>query len=313
MFRKMRTFFRRRLSVTAVAFVAAAAAVVTPVLPTEEATAQQRCPSVAVIAARGSGQNNQIYRTRYAGEAPWTSNGWEGETIRAFLRYSESRYRATHGGNSLMKDVEVLGMEPRYYPAIYPDYDIPSVAAPATLLQALGLAIQYAVPLFTMARQAGTDFMDSVNIGRTGVMALVNDYERASGCHPKYVLSGYSQGAMILLEHERELARRGKLAGVVYFGNPMTAARDAGTVGVANGGAGGMLGFLPFNTRTAGATRNKVNYCLPLDAVCDLSVQVLRAAAPTGGTHGQYFLRWNRWDDQVADSFGRFVDQVRYR
>ena len=119
MFRKMRTFFRRRLPVTAVAFVAAAAAVVTPVLPTEEATAQQRCPSVAVIAARGSGQNNQIYRTRYAGEAPWTSNGWEGETIRAFLRYSESRYRATHGGNSLMKDVEVLGMEPRYYPAIY--------------------------------------------------------------------------------------------------------------------------------------------------------------------------------------------------
>ena len=52
----------------------------------------------------------------------------------------------------------------------------------------------------------------------------------------RFILIGYSQGAMILLEHERELARRGQLAGVVYFGNPNTAPRDPSTVGVAGGG-----------------------------------------------------------------------------
>ena len=119
--------------------------------------------------------------------------------------------------------------------------------------------------------------------------------------------------AMILLEHERELARRGQLAGVVYFGNPNTAPGDWSTVGVPKGGAGGMLGFLPFNTKTAAATRNRVNYCLPLDAVCDLSVQTLQASQATGGNHARYFRWWSQWDNQVADSFGRFVDQVRYR
>ena len=212
-----------------------------------------------------------------------------------------------------MKDVEVIGLEPRYYPATFPEYDVPSVAVPSTILQALALALQYANPVWMMARRVATEFVDSVQIGRTGVMQMVNDYEHRSGCRPKYILSGYSQGAMILLEHERELARRGQLAGVVYFGNPNTAAGDWSTVGVPAGGAGGMLGFLPFNTKTAGATPNRVNYCLPQDSVCDLSIQTLQASQPTGGNHARYF-RWpSRWDNQVSDAFGRFVDQVRYR
>lgn len=310
--KKYRTSWRARIGLFATAVATAVTATVSPVAPVKEAEAQTRCPAVAVIAARGSGQNTQIYPTRYSGAAPWTSNGWEAETIRAFLQHAERRYAATHGGNSLMKDVEVIGLEPRYYPATFPEYDVPEVAVPSTLLQALGLAVQWASPVFMTARRAANQFMDSVKIGRGGVMQMVNDYERATGCHPKYILSGYSQGAMILLEHERELARRGQLAGVVYFGNPNTAAGDWSTVGVPGGGAGGMLGMLPFNTKTAAATRNRVNYCLPLDAVCDLSVQTLQASRPTGGNHARYFRWSSRWDNQVSDAFGRFVDQVRY-
>ena len=309
---KSRSSWRARIGLFATAVATAVTATVTPVAPVEEADAQTRCPAVAVIAARGSGQNTQIYPTRYSWAAPWTSNGWEAETIRAFLQRSEARYAATHGGNSLMKDVEVIGLEPRYYPATFPEYDVPEVAVPSTLLQALGLAIQWANPMFMMARTAATQFLDSVKIGRGGVMQMVNDYERATGCRPKYILSGYSQGAMILLEHERELARRGQLAGVVYFGNPNTAPGDWSTVGVRGGGAGGILGVLPFNTKTAAATRNRVNYCLPLDAVCDLSRQTLEASRPTGGNHARYFRWSSRWDNQVSDAFGRFVDQVRY-
>ena len=309
---KSRTSWRARFGLFATAVATAVTATVTPVAPVQEADAQTRCPAVAVVAARGSGQNGEIYPTKYSWAAPWTSNGWEGETIRAFLRHAERRYTATHGGNSLMKDVEVIGLEPRYYPATFPEYDVPEVAVPSTLLQALGLAIQWANPVFMTARRAANQFLDSVQIGRGGVMQMINDYERATGCRPKYILSGYSQGAMILLEHERELARRGQLAGVVYFGNPNTAPGDWSTVGVRGGGAGGILGVLPFNTKTAAATRNRVNYCLPLDAVCDLSRQTLEASRPTGGNHARYF-RWpSRWDNQVSDSFGRFVDQVRY-
>lgn len=310
---KSRTSIRAKFALFATVIATAVTATLSPVAPTPEADAQTRCPAVAVIAARGSGQNTQIYRTKYSWAAPWTSNGWEGETIRAFLQHAERRYAATHGGNSLMKDVEVIGLEPRYYPATFPEYDVPSVAVPSTILQALALALQYANPVWMMARRVATEFVDSVQIGRTGVMQMVNDYEHRSGCRPKYILSGYSQGAMILLEHERELARRGQLAGVVYFGNPNTAAGDWSTVGVPAGGAGGMLGFLPFNTKTAGATPNRVNYCLPQDSVCDLSIQTLQASQPTGGNHARYF-RWpSRWDNQVSDAFGRFVDQVRYR
>lgn len=310
--KKSRISWRARFGLLATAVATAVTATVTPVAPVEEAQAQTRCPAVAVIAARGSGQNNQIYPTKYSWAAPWTSNGWEAETIRAFLQHAERRYTATHGGNSLMKDVEVIGLEPRYYPATFPEYDVPEVAVPSTLLQALGLAIQWASPVFLTARRAAGQFADSVQIGRGGVMQMINDYQAATGCRPKYILSGYSQGAMILLEHERELARRGQLAGVVYFGNPNTAPGDWSTVGVPGGGAGGMLGLLPFNSKTAAATRNRVNYCLPQDAVCDLSVQTLQASQPTGGNHARYF-RWpSRWDNQVSDAFGRFVDQVRY-
>lgn len=290
------------------------ASVLVPLAAAPDAGAQQRCPAVAVIAARGSGQNQHIAPTSYSPQAPWVSNGWEAETIRAFLQHAEQRYRSTHGGASLMSDVEVLGLEPRYYPAAQPESGLPAAAAPASSIQGVRLALEHSLPVLQMAPRAGAEFAQSLRVGRAGVMQQVDDYEAATGCRPSYVLIGFSQGAMILLEHERALARRGQLAGVVYFGNPNTAPGDPSTVGVPGGGAGGMLGQLPFNSRTAAATPNRVNYCLPLDLVCDLSGKNAKAAAGAGGgNHGLYYLAPFEWDNQVSDSFGRFVDQVRYQ
>lgn len=305
---------RTRLAVIATSFAAAVGIVAVPqALNPAEADAQTRCPAVVVLAARGSGQNTQVYPTWYSNQAAWASNGWEGETIRAFLRTAESRYAATHNGASLMKDVHVLGLSPNYYPATFPEYEVPNIAQPNTLGAVLSIAATYGAPVINTAISAATQFVYSVNAGRGGVMDAVNDYERASGCRPSYIPVGFSQGAMILAEHERELARRGQLAGVIYMGNPMTAPRDRHTVGVPGGGAGGILGLFPNNTRDGAATGNRVNYCLPLDGVCDLSVATLEGSRANGGNHGRYFLRHSRWDNQVADSFGRFVDQVRYR
>ncbi|MDY3126565.1 MAG: hypothetical protein SOW59_00325 [Corynebacterium sp.] len=271
------------------------------------AQAQQQCPAVVVVAARGSGQNSNIQPTWYGGPTP--SNGWEGETIRAFLQTAESRYRQTHGGASVMNSVHVLGLAPEDYPATYPAYEVPKVAAPQSVIEIVKLVTQYAGPVINTAVSAATQFRYSFETGQAGVMRAIYGYEAQTGCKPGYILVGYSQGAMVLASHEKELARRGQLAGVVYMGNPMTNRFDAFTVGVPN--ASGILGDMPNNTVASRATNNRVNYCLPADGVCNATVGTLRASEGNGGNHGRYFLRWSEWDAQVADAFGRFVDSRR--
>ena len=290
------------------ALVAAAAAALSLVLVPTAAQAQEQCPAVVAVAARGSGQNTNISPTWYGGARP--SNGWEGESIRAFLQASEQRYKATHGGNSLMKDVHVLGLGPNVYPATYPEYEVPDVAAPETVLDALRIVYRYAAPVVNTAVSAMGQFRYSVETGQAGVMQAINHYEATTGCKPGYVLIGYSQGAMILAGHEKELANRGQLAGVVSFGSPMTNRNDPTTVGVP--GASGILGDMPNNSVAAKGTNNRINYCLPADGVCNATVGTLRASEGNGGNHGRYFLRQSQWDAQVADAFGRFVDQRRY-
>lgn len=211
-----------------------------------------------------------------------------------------------------MKDVHVLGLSPALYPAASPEYSVPDVSMPHTVMQALRIVSILAHPALDTATSAAHQFRWSVETGRVGVMAGIDGYERSTGCRPQYILTGFSQGAMVIAEHERELSRRGQLAGVVYLGNPMTHHSDRSTIGVANGGAGGMLGFLPHNSVSVAATPNRINYCLPLDAVCDLSVQTLQASEATGGNHGRYFLLPSHWDNHVYDSLGRWVDSVRY-
>ncbi|OFS36709.1 cutinase family protein [Corynebacterium sp. HMSC069E04] len=298
----------RIASSVAAAVVAAAALIVPHPISAPAAHADEQCPAVVVVAARGSGQNGQIYPTQYSNQGGRASNGWEGESIRAMLQGAEVRYQATHGGNSLMKDVYVLGLEPQYYPATYPEYSVPNESVPNTAADLVRLATQYANPVINTAVSAINQFMYSVQTGRRGVTSAVNNYEASTGCHPQYILSGYSQGAMVLSNHELELAHRGQLAGVVTFGNPLTRAGDPAVVG-ATQGAGGPMGHFP----QLRANVSRVDYCLPLDAVCDLSANTLYAAQPTGGSHGQYFFTNHQWDTQVYDSIGRMVDDVRFR
>lgn len=299
----------KRFSRACAALAVAAGIVAVPAT----AQAQDHCPAVVVVAARGSGQNNQVYPTWYSNQARSASNGWEGETIRAMLHTVEARYRATHGGASVMKDVHVLGLTPDFYPATFPDYYVPNVERPSTLQQVFGIVSTWAGPVINMATSAANQFTYSVQTGRKGVRNAIDHYEATSGCRPQYILTGFSQGAMVLAEHEKELAKRGQLAGVVYLGNPMTARNDPFTVGNTTG-IGGPLGWTGNSTVGSRATNNRINYCLPLDGVCDMSSETLQAArVNAGGSHGRYFLWWSQWDNQVADAVGQWVDQVRYR
>ncbi len=313
MFSRLFGAARAKAASTVAAAAAVAGLVLVPSALNAPAADAAVCPAVVVVAARGSGQSANPAPAWYSNQGGFASNGWEGDTVRAMLQRAEGRYAATHGGNSMMKDVYVMGLSPNDYPATFPDYFVPNVAQPTTFDDVVSIVAAWAQPVLSMGLNAATQFNYSVQTGRRGVMNAIDGYERASGCRPQYILTGFSQGGMILTEHERELAHRGQLAGALYVGSPMVAAGDPATVGSASP-MGGMLGWAPLiNTRHAAATPNRINYCLPTDTVCDISPDNLREAATRGTDHGMYFARGFAWDDQVFDALGRWVDQARFR
>ncbi|MHA2789552.1 cutinase family protein [Corynebacterium sp. S7] len=271
---------------------------------------QQRCADVAVVAARGSGQNTHIYPTQYSVEDSRASNGWEAENIRAFLHLSEARYKETHAGESLMKGVDVIGIDDTTYPANPQEADMPDLESEESIMEELARIVGPGPSIIDELPSLAISMVESFTQGHTGVIGEIDAYEAETGCAPSYILIGYSQGASILQGQERELADRGQLAGVLYFGNPMTNYQDPAMVGVENG-AGGFLGNTPWNSITTAATDNRLNYCLPIDLVCDTSVEILVASATTPGVHANYFLEESPWDDHVADTFGQWVDAAR--
>lgn len=78
-----------------------------------------QCPEVAIVAARGSEQNDDITPTRYSATAPteFSSNGYEAENIQGLLHLVERRYSQTHHGASVMDSVAVLALDAQAFPA----------------------------------------------------------------------------------------------------------------------------------------------------------------------------------------------------
>lgn len=304
----------RRSALVVSAFLVSALTVLTLLATPYKAEARPgHCPAVVAVVARGSGQNFGIYPTWYSDQGGRASNGWESVTFRAFFRHAEERYRATHGGRSLMKDVYVMGLEPQYYPATMPKYETPAISGDVAKQQVSALIGKALAPLARSGVKALQQFDRSVQSGRSGTMRAIQDYEARTGCKPDYMLMGFSQGAMVLAEHEQTLANRGQLAGAVYFGNPMTHRDDPANVGARRTAGGGVIGMLPNNSKSLAASRNRINYCLPSDSICNTTSQTVENAIETrGGTHGFYYLRSYAWDNQVSDAFGRFVDGSRY-
>ncbi|WP_018296407.1 cutinase family protein [Corynebacterium lubricantis] len=271
---------------------------------------EHTCADVAVVAARGSGQNTHITPTQYSATDSRMSNGWEAEHIREFLHMSEARYQETHNGASLMHGVDVIGIDDTYYQAGPQESETPNLESEESIMEELARIVGPGPSVIDDLPSLAKSLISSAVQGHDGVMKHIDDYESATGCTPSYVLVGYSQGAAILQGHERELAQRGQLAGVLYFGNPMTSFLDPAVIGVENG-AGGFLGNTPWNSLTTAATDQRINFCLPIDIVCDTSIQILVASASTPGVHENYFTEESQWDDHIADSFGQWVDAVR--
>ncbi|WP_026165885.1 hypothetical protein [Corynebacterium mastitidis] len=320
------TLARRLVSLSALTVALAASISVgghAPARAEEPERSAPRCPAVTVIAARGSEQNENLEPTRYSPEAPWVSNGYEEENIRAFLRFSEQRYRERTGG-SLMSDVEVLPLDASVYPA---SLHVPRIAevgeemTPLETMRRIG-ALLRETPAHEIAGNAARGFLESVVRGTLSVDDVVGEHEAETGCQPQYVFFGYSQGAALLSARERDMQESlgGRLAGTLYIGNPMLAWGDPSLVGDPKNGVG-LLGLSPLNSRTLAAVDedHRLNYCLRDDFVCDAGWEsASKALSGGGGTHALYFLgaaadpaSASDAENAMADAFARWVDEAR--
>lgn len=299
----------------------AAAVMTLGVVAPAPASAEQEqgvCPEVAVVAARGSEENVDLGPTRYAPDSAWESNGYEGYQVGMFLRFAEAHH-VEQTGESLLEDVPVIALDPEVYPAALP---LPvlveegeEVAARELVQRVSELLDRISVP--EIARISLGELARSVNSGVTNTMSYLAGWEAATGCEPDYVLAGYSQGAVVMTAQERKLAEDDRLAGVVYLGNPLLKANDPSLVGGAAPG-GGLLQRVPAEWEDAVAEAPRVNYCLPADVVCNLSVTgAVDAAKETYlsgeledlGAHTHYFTGKapREYDERAAESFASWI------
>lgn len=253
---------------------------------------EDTCPAVAVVAARGSDQNSpeDTAATRYTPTSRWVSSGYEGPNIRAFLNAAEDR----HPG--LMDDVAVLGLDAEVYPAVL---DLPALAEEGEDVEPLELirrivALLSTTPLHQLATDTWEGVRDSMERGITRTPGYLAQWERDTGCRPDYILVGYSQGALVLTPQEQWLADEGRLAGVLYFGNPAQ--------------PGGFLSPVAHRFGTPAAGVGRVDYCLADDYSCNTNVDnALAALRDGGGAHNTYFLQPRDSDAGVIDVFASWM------
>ncbi|ANE04583.1 PE-PPE domain-containing protein [Corynebacterium crudilactis] len=247
------------------------------------------CPAVVAVVARGSGQNMQIRPARYSEDAPWTSNGFEERNFRSFFGRLESYYQAKTG-ESLMKDVYVMGLNNVDYPAVFP------LSSEGSSLLKLGT---------------------SVSSGRENIMSSIDRFETTTGCTPKYLLAGYSQGVLIVDGQEDALIARDQYVGTLHIANPSQDADDPSIVGhqVQTGGIASSL-------KPSEDNPFKISYCLPGDIVCDRSFEQFSAAGSSmvsaqlstgdtrpGGVHLQYFVTTKPWDEEIFEEVSSWITE----
>lgn len=317
----LRLSLRARASLAcavALSLVAPAVAGAQPVASaaTTAASAADDCPAVVVVAARGSDQNPEegeyLGGQRYADSAPWESNGWEGRNWISFFHFVQAHSQAS--GQSVMDDVFVLGLDESAYPATM---QLPPLAEEGEELDAFQMSSRVGEIVRThridkLVRSVTIGALDSIQEGRANAPGVVADYEARTGCAPQYVIAGYSQGAIVGTSLERHLAATGRLAGVMYLGNPLLRPNSGGTVLGNPVRGGGLAEVAPrhFRPQPAALPKEKrVNYCLRGDFSCDLTGQsALEALSDKAERHASYFLdaaagNPTRSDVRAAEAF----------
>lgn len=244
----------------------------------------QTCPDTVVLAARGSDQNEEngeyFGPQRYSENAE-PSNGYEGPNFAALFHQVEQRHPGT------MDSVYVLALDEDAYPA---NMDLPPLAEEGENIgsiemvqRAVGIVQQY--PLGELLHSVAFGAIDSLRSGVNNAPTVVEDYEAMTGCSPRYVVAGYSQGALVTTSVEKYLADTGRLEGAVTIGNPLYKYPQA-------------MG------RAALPEDKRVDYCLAGDFVCDFSLEAANdALSNKAERHASYFLNEPTAQDiQIIDA-----------
>lgn len=274
------------------------AALVSATLPVAHAGDMGDCPATVIVAARGNDASETVNPVRYSEESDAVSNGWEGLNIRAFLQYAEQRHLDQHG-ESLLRDIPVLGLSGEYHPA---DIPIPEITDGAGLIDVLPRAGE-------VITSTVDGFRRTIDVGIPGARLAIEDYEAATGCSPRYILIGYSLGASMLSLQEDWLAQKGQLGGTFYFGAGHQSPGDPAAVGATVNG--GILGRLPSNSLDTARTPNRMIYCIPHDFACDFTPTAVQVGLDEGtqGPHARYFLHPDTepHSAEVADRFSSWL------
>lgn len=211
--------------------IAALAATMLTVLATNEAGRFEQeisaeCAPLVVLAFRGSGEDNLTpgeYSNAGAdyryGETDMVTNGWEGITLTGlFDALAHSEHEGLRGDQIPVIPIGPAGAtEPFGYDAIDAIVEAASIDSALTF--------------------SGSKLLYSATRGAEAATHLINEYlANSEGCPiaPKFVLAGYSQGAMAA-RHTAEL-NPGHVLGVIGIGDPY---QKPGAPGVRAEGAQG--------------------------------------------------------------------------
>lgn len=253
-------------------------------VPAASAGGIDTCPETAVLVARGSDQNEEhgeyVGPQRYSARAP-ESTGFEGRNFAALFHQVEQRHPGAMDG------VYVLALDPEAYPAamnLPPLAQEGEVLSPRDVVRRI-MEILQQHPIGDLAYSVTLGAVDSLRTGVRNAPKVVEDYEATTGCRPRWVAAGYSQGALVATSAQSYLADTGRLHAVLTFGNP--------------------LHQVPWTKNRAGLPEHRsVDYCLDGDFVCDFSPEAAnRALATKAKRHASYFLgEPTEQDVQVIDA-----------
>ncbi|MGP5028807.1 cutinase family protein [Corynebacterium casei] len=185
-----------------------------------------------------------------------------------------------------------MALDDEAYPA---NMDLPplaeegeNISAIEMVQRAVGITQQY--PIGELLHSVAFGLVDSLRAGVTNAPKVVEEYEATTGCKPRYVVAGFSQGALITTSVEKYLADTGRLYGAVTIGNP--------------------LHKYPWILNRAALPEGKrVDYCLDGDFVCEFSLEAANDALSTKAEkHASYFLtELSEQDIRVIDEVARLL------
>ena len=201
-----------------------------------EQVLEGECAPLAVLAFRGSGEGNldpevtgNIGAPNRYGDSELVTNGWEGITLTGLF---DELSRTVVGDEAFRADaIPVIPVGPADASEPY-GYDAILAALEASSLDS---ALSYSSSNLLASAQRGAD---------AGTQIIADYLDKSAGCafEPKFVVVGYSQGAMAA-RHTAELNPDSVLA-VVNIGDPYQKPK---ATGVSAGGAAG-TGIVRFKT-----------------------------------------------------------------